>query len=226
VALLAVQGTGDGSTSGFDNFNGAYSYAIQYIFSPTIADRLPGNYGVILGYSTKDLADFNIDNRQLIGEVIGLVPVSKKTDNHTVMLNVGQYLWTRDAGQESATAPSRKGLPPVGVGLFARAGWEPKDRNVIDQFYSFGFGGYGGLPGRDRDQWGLGWAGTHISGDLRQALSVLGRQANEFEHAYEAFYNFAVTPATHVSLNLEIIDSVAPAVDTAVVMGTRLQFDF
>jgi len=123
-------------------------------------------------------------------------------------------------------ALSRKGLPPVGVGLFLRAGWEPQDRNVIDQFYSFGIGGYGGLPGRDRDQGGLGWAGTHISGDLRDDLSVLRRSANEFEHDFEAFYNFAVTPATHVSLDLEVINSASPSVDTAVVIGTRFQFDF
>jgi len=226
VALVALQGTGNDSTSGFDNFNNAYSYAIQYAYAPTIANRLPGNYSVIVGYSTKDMVNFNVSTRDLIGEVIGLVPVSKKTENYAVLANVGQYLWTRDAGQASAGAPSRKGLPPVGVGLFARAGWEPKDRNVIDQFYSFGIGGYGGLPGRDCDQWGLGWAGTHISGDLRQALSGLGRRPNEFEHAFEVFYNFAVTPATHVSLDLEVVDSVARSVDTAVVTGTRLQFDF
>jgi carbohydrate-selective porin OprB len=199
---------------------------MQYAYAPTIAGNLPGTYRFIAAYSTKELVDFNIDNRQLIGEVIGLVPVSRKTGNYGVMVSFDQYFWTRDAGQALANEPSRKGLPPVGVGLFARAGWEPQDRNVIDQFYSFGIGGYGGLPGRDRDQWGLGWAGTHISGDLRRALSTLGKQANEFEHAYEAYYNFAVTPATRISLNIEVIDSAAPSVDTAVVMGTRLQFDF
>lgn len=226
VALLGVQGTGNGTTSGFDNFNGAYSVGVQYAYSPTIGDRLPGNYSVIVAYSTKDLVDFNVDNRQLIGEIIGLVPVSKKHDNYCIMANIGQYLWTRDAGQSSTDAPSRKGLPPVGVGLFGRVGWEPQDRNVIDQFYSFGVGGYGGFPGRDRDQWGVGWAGTHISGDLRDALRVLGRRPNEFEHAIEAFYNFAVTPATHLSLDLEVIKSAAASVDTAVVLGTRFQVDF
>jgi carbohydrate-selective porin OprB len=225
-ALLGVQGTGDGTTSGFENFNGAYSVGVQYQFAPTIAGRLPGNYGVIVAYSTKDLVNFDVDNRHLIGEVIGRVPVSKKTDNYAVMLNIGQYLWTRDADHAPSGAPSRKGLPPVGFGLFFRAGWEPQDRNVIDQFYSFGIGGYGGLPGRDRDQWGVGWAGSHISGDLRNDLSVLGRRANAFENAFEAFYNFAVTPAVHVSLDLQVIKSASAAVDTAVVIGTRLQLDF
>jgi carbohydrate-selective porin OprB len=226
VALLAVQNDGDGSTSGFDNFNGNYSYGIQYAYSPTIAGDLPGSYSVIVAYSTKDLSDFNVDSRHLIGEVIGQVPVSKKRDNYCVMVNVGQYLWTRDTGQTSSEAPARKGLPPVGFGLFFRAGWEPKDRNVIDQFYSFGLGGYGGLPSRDRDQWGLGWAGSHTSGDLRDDLRILGREANSFEHAFEAFYNFAVTPAAHISLDVEAVTSAIPSAETAVVIGTRFQFDF
>jgi len=226
VALLGCQNDGNGTTSGFDKLNGNYSLAVQYGYSPTIADRLPGDYRVLVAYSTKSFTDFNVDSQDLIGEIIGKVPVSKKDGNYAVLLDFDQYFWTRDAGQAPADAPSRKGLPPVGVGLFFRAGWEPEDRNVIDQFYSFGVGGYGGLPGRDRDQWGLGWAGSHISGDVRNALSVLGRHPHDFENALEAFYNFAVTPATHVSVDLEVIKSAAAAVDTAVVLGTRLQFDF
>ena len=226
VAVLAVQRDGNGTTSGFDNFNGNYSYGLQYGFSPTIAGRLPGDYRMLTAYSSKDLANFDIDNRQLIGEIIGKVPVSKKDGNYCVLVDIDQYIWTRDAAQTPSDAPSRKGLPPVGVGLFFRAGWEPEDRNVIDQFYSFGVGGYGGLPGRDRDQWGLGWAGSHISGALREDLVVLGRQANEFENAFETFYNFAVTPATHISVDLEVIHSASPTVDTAVVIGTRFQLDF
>lgn len=179
-----------------------------------------------MAYGTKNSADFNVNSQDLIGEIIGKVPVQKKENNYCVMGNIGQYLWTRDANQKPADAPLRKGLPPVGVGIFARAGWEPQDRNVIDQFYSFGVGGYGGIPGRDRDQWGLGWAGSHISGDLRNDLIVLGRQANKFENAFETFYNIAVTPATHLSLDCQVIKSAASRVDTAVVLGTRLQFDF
>lgn len=41
VALLGVQNSGNGTTSGFDDFKGAYTYGMQYAYSPTIADRLP-----------------------------------------------------------------------------------------------------------------------------------------------------------------------------------------
>jgi porin len=226
VALLGLQGTGNGSTSGFDNFNGAYTGGIQYQFSPTIAERLPGNYRFIAGYSSKDIPNFNLSSRYLLGEIFGVVPVSEKSYNYGFMASFDQYLWVRPEEAARDRAPARKGLPPVGVGLYFRAGWEPQDRNVIDQFYSFGIGGYGGLPGRDRDQWGLGWAGTHISQDVRTDLSVLGKRANEFEHAFEVFYNFAVTPATHVTLDLQVIKSAVADMDTAVVLGTRIQFDF
>jgi len=71
----------------------------------------------------------------------------------------------------------------IGWGLFARFAWtpDPEDRNVIDQFYSFGVGGRGCLiPGRDLDFWGLGWAGTHISGDLRDDLAFLNVEVDLF----------------------------------------------
>jgi porin len=121
----------------------------------------------------------------------------------------------------------RKGLPPVGIAIFGRAGWAPKDRNVIDQFYSFGIGGYGMLiSGRDYDQWGIGWAGTHLSSDLRDDAAVLGVDLSSFEHGVEAFYNFQVTPAVHVTLNAQVIDSPAKSVDTAYTLGSRLQIEF
>jgi len=223
LAILAVQSTGNATTSGFDNFNGSYTIGAQYQFSPTLGGNLPGNYRVLVGYDTKDLTDFAIDPRHLIGELIGVVPVVTKTDNYALILNFDQYLWVKGGGP----VVGRKGLPPVGIGIFGRAGWVPKDRNVIDQFYSFGIGGYGMIiPSRDYDQWGVGWGGTHISGDLRDDLRVLGRNVQAFEHGFEAFYNVQVTPAVHLTVNAQLINTPIPSRDYAVTLGTRLQVDF
>ncbi len=224
LTLLACQATGDGNSSGFDNFDGDYTTGGQYQFAPTLGGTLPGHYLVLVGYSNKDLASFDIDPRHLIGEIIGVVPVARKTENYTGLVNFDQYLWVKEGGH---AAVGRKHLPPIGIGIFGRAGWAPKDRNVIDQFYSFGIGGYGMLiPGRDNDQWGVGWAGTHISSDLRNALGPLEKELNSFEHAGEAFYNFQVTPAVHLTVNAQVIDSVVKRTDTAFTLGTRLQVDF
>ena len=105
---------------------------------------------------------------------------------------------------------------------------------MIDQFYSLGIGGYGMLiPGRDNDRWGLGWAGTHISSDLRDVVrgaedlfAELNVNINSFEHAFEAFYNIEITPAIHLTLNAQVIDSPLVEIDTATTLGTRLQVDF
>ena len=150
--------------------------------------------------------------------MVGLVPISKKDNNYAVMANVDQYLFVKSPSD-------RKGWPPIGIGLFGRVGWAPKDRNVIDQFYSAGIGGYGMLiPGRDHDGWGLGWAGTHVSKDLREDAVFL--DLDSFEHAVEAFYNVEVTPAVHVTVNAQVVDNPVKSRDTAVASGARLQVNF
>jgi porin len=235
VSVVAVQSKGDATTSGFDNFNGEYTYGGQYQFSPTIGGNLPGNYRIVGGYTNKDVPRFDIDPRHLIGELIGVTPVAQKSDNYTVLVNFDQYLWIEGgslaAYQKRVEASGYPGvgrhhLPPDGIGIFGRAGWAPKDRNVIDQFYSFGIGGYGMLPGRDNDQWGIGWAGTHISSDLRDDVGLLGIELNSFEHAFEAFYNIQVTPAAHLTVNSQVIDPALKSLDTAFTLGARLQIDF
>ena len=73
-----------------------------------------------------------------------------------------------------------------------------------------------------RYRWGLGWAGTHISSDLRQVISTL----HTFEHAFEVFYNVEVTPAVHVTVNTQVVESAGKSRDTAVASGARLQVSF
>jgi len=223
VAVIGIQSTGDGTTSGFDNFQGNYTVGVQYQYSPTLAGNRPGNYRILLGYDTKDVVDFSIDPRHLLGEILGVVPTAEKSSNRALILNFDQYFWVKDDNPVTG----RKGLPPVGIGLFGRAGWAPQDRNVIDQFYSLGIGGFGMLiPGRDQDQWGIGWAGTHISSDIRDDAALFRVDLDNFEHAFEAFYNFQITPAVHLTLNAQAINSTARDIDTAYTVGSRLQIDF
>ncbi len=234
----AVATDGDANTIGLKTiFNGNTTYAFQYQYSPTIAGR-PGNYRFFPLYTSKDHRGFAIDKRRLTGQVFGVVPQATKSDNYTVMVNFDQYLWVK-GGSEDAYDRERRmkeskypglarlDLPPVGIGIFGRVGWAPKNRNIIDQFYSFGVGGYGMLiPGRDQDRWGVGWAGTHISDDLRSIARALHKDLDAIEHSLEAFYNFEVTPATHLTMNVQVIDSTLESVDTATTVSFRMQLDF
>jgi porin len=232
--LIGVFSQSDGAATvtGFDTLvNGDNTFAVEYAFSTKLG-KLPGNYKIDGLYTTKEVTNFQISDRHFVAEATGLVPVDKKDGNYTLLLSFDQYLWVDDesagayAGRQEKSRYSgshRHHNPPVGIGLFGRAGWAPSDRNVIDRFYSFGIGGYGMLiPGRDDDNWGIGWAGTHISSDLRDFPVGL----RSFEHAGEAFYNFWLTPAVHLSLNAQVIRPADDTLDNSWTIGTRLQLDF
>jgi carbohydrate-selective porin OprB len=238
IAGMVLDKEGDVRKSGFNtafDWN-TTSFAGQYQYSPIIRGDLPGNYRVIGAYTTQDLQSFDIDRRQLIGQILGVVPAATKDDNYGIMLNFDQYLWVKGGSlkeyQDQVDASgipgmARHKLQPVGFGIFSRAGWAPSDRNVIDEFYSFGIGGTGMIiPGHDNDQWGIGWAITHLSHDFRGAAKLIGSDPDTYENGGEIFYNFELTPALHLTLNAQIIESPANGRDTAFVLGSRVQVDF
>ncbi|MCZ6711878.1 MAG: hypothetical protein O7B25_16050, partial [Gammaproteobacteria bacterium] len=92
IGALFSQTDGTATSPGFDTlFNGANTYAGFYNFSSAIDGR-PGNFQILLNYTTKNVASFAIDRRHLIKQVIGVVPVTRKENNYGVMINIDQYL--------------------------------------------------------------------------------------------------------------------------------------
>jgi carbohydrate-selective porin OprB len=237
AALIVADTNGTVSESGFDTvFDGNTTIGFQYQYS-RVTRGLPGNYRLLAGYTSKDVPTYEIDERHLIGEILGLVPVEKERNNYTFLANFDQYLWVEGGSldeyerrqQERAFSGIGRGnhLAPRGIGLFARVGWAPDDRNAIDQFYSFGIGGWGvGIAGRKFDEWGIGWAGSHISSELRSDVSPFGVSLDSMEHAFEAFYNFEIVPAVRLTLDAQLIDQASKANDTVLVLQARLQLYF
>ena len=223
VGAFYVNNEESAMTSGFSTLSvHNATFGSQYAFLPTIGGK-QGNYRIIGVYTSRDQKEYGVSDRILWRDLRGVRPKAMKTDNYGVFFNFDQYLYTKE------------GRPGAGWGIFGRAGWTPKDRNVIDQFYSFGLGGTGCLiPGRESDQWGLGWAGTRFSSDFRDGLSTLaGVSTDSFEHAIETFYSIKVTSAIHFSLDAQyILDPFSQAFDIAgtdnhaFVFGSRLQCDF
>lgn len=229
LTAVYAQSEGSATVSGFDTlFNGNNSYAGQWIYRTKLGDK-PGQYVLAAAYSSKTVQGFALNSRfqvrpisPSVDDVVRVPTLDTKSNNYAVIGNFSQFFWTKPLPPGSGRP--RKELPPVGVGLFGRFGWAPEDRNVITQFYSLGVGGYGMLiPGRDYDQWGVGWAGSYISSDLRD---LPGRAFRSWEHAVELFYSFAVTPAANLSLNAQVIEPAIAANDTAFTFGARLKVDF
>ena len=219
VWVAALSNNTNATTVGFSDLSwDTMTYATGADWTPTFGG-LPGTYSVLLGYTTKDPLAFDIDERYLIGEIVGVVPPVKKSGNYGFTVTASQYLWVDRSAKRSDGQP-------VGFGPFFRFGIAPRDRNLLDQFYSFGLGGLGGPLGRHDDSWGIGWAGSHISSDFRSDASLLGYDVDSFENGVEAFYNVALTPAVRTSFHVQYIDSANPELDNAVVLATRLQLDF
>lgn len=231
IAVIALDANGKANTTGFRTaFNGQYTYGAQYQYTNALFGTLPGDYRVIVGYTSKPPLNFAIDRRQLLAELIGAVPIARKAENYGLLVNFDQYVWVQ---QNPANEPlksgnqfpyvSRKGLPPLGIGLYGRAGWAPDDRNAISQFYSFGIGGYGSVFAyRPDDNWGIGYAYTHFSNDLVRLLRPLFL-LNNSERGIEVFYNYALIPSVKVTLNAQAIRSPFSRRNTAYTGGARFR---
>ncbi len=216
-----IQNAGNATKSGFDELDvDKLTFAGALMYNP-IFGKLPGSYQMLLGYTSKDSPDFAVDGRYFIEEIIGVRPTNDKEGNYALTVTASQYVWV----DESVSVG--RGRLPVGFGPFLRLGFTPDDRNLIDQFYSVGVGGTG-IPsvGRADDHWGVGWAGAHISSDFRGLAGDLGATGlDDFEHVVEAFYNFALTPAVSISLDIQYVNPTNSDRDDLVLMGTRLQLD-
>ncbi|HEU4340929.1 MAG TPA: carbohydrate porin [Candidatus Binatia bacterium] len=187
---------------------------------------LTGHQLISFAWSNGDFNSLSQDPRTLIGNALFDTSLKKESGSWVFMYNFDQYLY-----QEKEDSSQ-------GVGIFGRFGISDGKANPIAQFYSFGFGGKGIIPGRDQDRFGIGYYYMKISGDLRDTFPplLIQRAGLDHEQGVELFYNIAATPWLHVTPDLQFIDSArnkAPlvganrkAIDTAVVAGLRIKIDF
>lgn len=109
-----------------------------------------------------------------------------------------------------------------GIGVFLRGGIADPDTNPIKWIVSGGVAAKGLLPGRDRDTIGVGYAYSQTS-ELPFVTSLI---LNETSSRFEAYYDFALTPAADLTLDVQIADSLLSTNDTATVLGARLRLEF
>lgn len=134
-----------------------------------------------------------------------------------------QYLFADTPEGDAAPLNLVNGAPDLkGLGVFARIGFGDDETNPIDIAASAGLGTKGLIPGRDADVMGIGWFYTSLqTGRLLTAAGV-----EDSSHGFEAFYNIAITPAVGLTLDAQVVEAPASALDTAVVLGMRLLMRF
>jgi len=107
------------------------------------------------------------------------------------------------------------GVPNVqGFGFFWRTGIADDDTVPINWSLSAGLGGMGVIPGRDHDTFGIGYFYSNV--ETERLSNVLG--FDDHSDGFEAFYNIAITPAAHLTLDVQVVSSPGPASDTGVIL--------
>jgi len=120
-------------------------------------------------------------------------PLNQESDTWAAVYGFEQFLW------------QPAGNPMGGIGMFFSAGLSDGKANPVKYSYSLGLVGKGVVPGRPRDDFGIGWARTEFSDDFLTHLRDTFDLGLDHEDAVELYYNAAVTPWLSVSPSLQII---------------------
>jgi porin len=94
--------------------------------------------------------------------------------------------------------------------------------NPVKFFASGGLGGRGVIPGRDNDTFGVGYFYQDIV--TSRLADRLGFEDNS--QGFEAYYNFAISPSSFLTSDIQVLDAPFTELDTAVVLGMRLKIVF
>jgi porin len=218
-----VLNTADASTTtGFEDFGEGTTWQTEADFQYRLGN-LPGGMNVGGLYSfDQDFALLDTKTRLVLqpGQGVSLV-VPKKGSTWAAYWSGWQYLYTASAGDRPLELIS--GEPrQQGIGVFARFGFADQETNPVEWAVSGGIGGRGLLPSRDNDCFGLGYYYNRIQ-TLRLS-DLLGIQ--DSTQGFECFYNIAITPATHLTLDLQVVNSPQKRLETATVLGLRASLEF
>jgi len=216
IASILLQNNPDSTatTSGLDTaFSQGNQMAVgqEYMFTIKPFDRI-GHQRLGWLYTNRNFGVFDADSRVSLPIRSITIPgkVKSRPDNYCFYYNFDQYLFSEAAD------------PTQGWGIFGRFGVAPQTGNVFQEFYSFGFGGKGTIPTRDRDTWGAGYYYASLDSPLGSALGI------SREQGIEIFYSIEVTPWFHVTPDFQVIVDPADGYggrDTALVYGIRGQIN-
>ena len=101
---------------------------------------LTGHQLVGFSWSNKNFSSLEQDPRTVIGNILFGTPLQREDGSWVFYYNFDQYLYMKPGDSSQ------------GVGIFGRFGISDGKANIFHQFYSFGLGGKGMIPGRGKDQ--------------------------------------------------------------------------
>jgi len=206
------------TTSGFDDFGDGWLWSTE-IKCQYQNDNKPGGMGISFLYAGDN--DFlELGGRLSFDRNAGL-DVATENESWYASWNVWQYLFTEE--DHDGAINLLDGTPDLqGFGLFSRVGIADDKTNPIDWSASIGLGGRGIFSGRNDDTFGVGY----FYSSIQSGLVLNDNRIDNSSEGGELFYNIALTPATALTLNSQVVKSPFSNVDTAVILGMRLNLKF
>jgi porin len=206
INMAVVDTQGNAGESGFNTvFKGGTTYLGEGRYT-THFFHLTGHQ--LVGGSYSDTLYLNLD-QNLRNLIIPGLPTQMHSGSWSAYYNFDQYLYQPDEKSDR------------GIGVFGRVGFSDGVANPIHEFYSGGVGGKGMIPSRDNDRFGLGYFYIHAAN--ARIPEVLGLRDSE---GFEAYYEIALTPWMHLTPDVQVLSPSQQRVDTATVLGVRLELKF
>ena len=210
--------TDTSNSSGFNDFDDGM-FAMGLLTYQYQLGGLPGGLVVTAGYGwDRDFTELN--GRINIDE--GQLEPTTKDDTWFAQTSFWQYLWTKEAVKQQPIDVNDGRQDLQGVGVFLRLQTADPDTNPLDYSITGGINAKGLIPGRDNDAMGIGYVYNKLSDD--RFLNAIGIDAQS--SVWELFYNIELTPAVHLTLDAQVVESAFPDIDTATILGTSLQMRF
>ncbi len=216
IVSMVYNTTDSSTTTGFGDIGDGWTWTTEAPFQYRLGD-LPGGQNVAFIYA--DDNKFLNFNRSTILPLPILLAV--ENDTWAAYWSGWQYLYTPDEVPDRIDVNDGR-ADLRGIGLFARIGVADDDTNPIELSLSAGVGGRGMLPGRDDDTFGLGFAYADI--DQSPFTALLG--FDDTAYGVEAFYNLSLAPGVALTVDAQLVSAVIDRVDTATILGARLNIRF
>jgi porin len=207
LSLLVLDSHNAPRTSGLENLasNGVFLYAEAK--QPTEFFGLPGKQTFAGLYGSGSFSE--LTPASFIELPIFTQPQPMRTGTWTLLWNFEQALWV------DADDPDRK------VNLYVQTGLGDGNPNPVRRFLSASICGNSPFRGREADIWGIGVYDLGTSAAAQAAWPGL-----RDEYGVELFYNARIVPGCHVSPDVQILHPGLAPVDTALLFGVRMKFDF
>ena len=191
-----------------DLFENGVTFSLGGTFVRELAGR-PTTLTFTGLYTTKSGVDFSRISRRLRPRL----ETSTKNGAYNVSLQLSHLL--RQDPRD----------PRQGWGVFMKAAIADGNPNYVQNSLIAGIGGTGLFPGRERDNFGLGYYYYDLSDALQDSLNPTRERFGD-EQGIELYYSYAVTPWFHVTADLQYIDPPRGINKNAFIAGLRANLRF